>query len=108
MKKHLTIVLFLSSIVTQGQDFKLKSVTHGLDLIYREDVPKDSIINNTRFADGKDATVDILRLDNIGNTTGADLGLIISSKQPVPSDSLGMNFLKIDSDSSTSLIILIQ
>jgi hypothetical protein len=108
-KRQLIIFFaFLCSLSAVGQGFKLKSVKQGFDMIYRTDISKDSVINYTRFEDGRNDKVDILRFDNIGNTGGSDLGFIISSKQPVPSDSLGMNFFKLNSDSLKSLIRLIH
>ncbi len=108
VKKEIIVFFLLSSLSATGQEYKLKSVKHGFDIIYRGDISADSIINYTRFDDGKDDKVDILRFDNIGNTGGTDLGFIISSKQPVASDSLGMNFFKLNPDLLKSFIKLIQ
>lgn len=110
LNKRRLILFFtaLCSLSATGQDFKLKSVRQGFDMIYRADISKDSVINYTRFEDGRDDKVDILRFDNIGNTNGADLGYIISSKQPVPTDSLGMNFFKLNSDTLKAFIRFIH
>jgi hypothetical protein len=102
----LSICLFQFSVL--GQSFKLKSARHGLDLILKSNVSKDSIINDTRFADGKDDIVDILRFDNVGEIHGSDIVFIISSKLPVPSDSIGLNPLKLEKDTLKSLLNLIQ
>ncbi len=111
LKQIIIAILLLacfSCVTTIGQDLKLKSARHGLDLIYDDTISKDSIISDTRFADGKNSIVDILRFDNVGDTQGGGGGFIISSKLPVNSDSLGLNPLQLEVDSLKSLLYLVQ
>ena len=81
----LILILFLFVDTLHAQKPYLKSYHHAFR-ISSEDVHKDSIIREIRFQDGKDDTVSVARIDNVGKLTHP---LIISSKQTVPTDSLG-------------------
>jgi hypothetical protein len=60
------------------------------------DIPKEQLINDIRFEGGIDDTVGVIRLDHIGPSF---YPLIISSKLPVATDSLGILSFKLQPDS---------
>jgi hypothetical protein len=110
MRKSFIPLIFFVAIQTFTfcQGFKLKSARHGLDLIYKRNVSKEEIIENVRFLDGRDESIDIIRFDNVATTIGGDGPLIISSKEPIQVDSLGLIPLKLHADSLVSLMYLIE
>jgi hypothetical protein len=84
------ILIFISS-TTFGQ---LKSTKYGLDMMLR-DIPKDQLISDIKFEDGIDDTVSVIRFDHVGPNL---YPLLISSKLPVPTDSLGLLSFKLQPD----------
>jgi hypothetical protein len=110
-RQYIIVILLIvfGQSVGQGQTTKLQSSRYGIDLIYgTKGYDKRLVIDYTRFEDGIDNNVDILRFDNVGYTFGGDGPLIISSKEPVWVDSLGLTPLKLQADSLKSLISLIE
>lgn len=73
----------MTSLTVHGQ---LKSTKYGLDMMLR-DVSKEQLINDIRFDSGADDTVGVVRFDHVGPNL---YPLIVSSKLPVPTDSLGL------------------
>lgn len=59
------------------------------------DIPKEQLINDIRFEDGIDDTVSVIRFDHVGPNL---YPLLISSKLPVPTDSLGILSFKLQPD----------
>ncbi len=100
------VFLLMAQTIAFGQGIGLQSSKHGHDLIYGINVSKEAIIDDTMFADGKDEKVDIIRFDNVGTTIWGDGPLIISSKEPIRVDSLGLTPLKLQVDSLRGLIHL--
>jgi|GEM_PF-6825878 len=101
-------VTFLLLAVPGCAQKQLKSVKHGLHLMYGE-VSKDELIADVEFKDGKDETVTIVRFDNNGRArSGELLPFIISSKEPIRVDSLGLTSLKMNSDTLEHLVNLIS
>jgi hypothetical protein len=91
MRLFICILIFLLNChVINAQNHQLKPFRHGRTML-TTDVPMDSIIHEIMFEDGRDDTVSVVRFDN-------PLGLqplIISSKLPVPTDSLGHHSVKL-------------
>ena len=85
-------ILILISWATYGQ---LKSTKYGLDMMLR-DIPKEQLINDIRFEGGLEDTISVVRFDHVGPNL---YPLIISSKLPIPTDSLGILSFKLHPDS---------
>jgi hypothetical protein len=97
------LISFLHWHVINGQSLKLKSFYHGRTMA-NTDVSMDSIIYEIMFEDGKDDTVSVVRFDN-------PLGLqplIISSKLPVPTDSLGHQSIKLSGEQFENFLWLVD
>ena len=97
------ICLFFSCSST-AQTNQLKSWDHGFDMIHR-DIPKEKLIEEMRFEHGKDDTIDVVRLDDIGRGL---YPLLISSKLPVPTDSLGILSFKLQKDTLYNFVEMID
>jgi hypothetical protein len=82
----------------------LKSWQHGLDMMLG-DVPKEKLIEEMRFEHGKDAAINVVRLDHVGPNL---YPLLISSKLPVPTDSLGLLSFKLQKDSLYNFLEMID
>jgi hypothetical protein len=104
----LVALISIVEIPCNGQGKKLKSTQHGLDMIYRTDVTKEELILDLLFIDGIDEKVDVIRFDNVGNSTGGTGPLIISSNRPVANDSFGIHSVRLQKDSLKSLVNLIK
>jgi hypothetical protein len=85
----LSISLFVGAILAECQP--LKSTDYGLRVML-SDVPKEQILSDIRFEDGVDEYVDVLRLDHVGPSL---YPLLISSKMPIATDSLGILAVKL-------------
>jgi hypothetical protein len=90
-----------------GQGVKLASSKHGFDLVYG-DLSKEVIIDNVKFDSGRDGKTDILRIDHACLVSGSISPLIISSREPIPVDSLGLFRIKIQEDSLKLLLRIIR
>jgi hypothetical protein len=105
MRLNLFILLLLvSACIVQAQPTRLKSARFALKLMH-EDVSKDSILNEIRFEDGRNDTLDIVRFDNV------ELGLyplIISTHMPIKTDSLGQLSFKLADEQFENLLWLID
>lgn len=69
------------------------------------DVPKEQLIGDIRFEDGQDSGVDVIRFDHVGPNL---YPLIISSKLPVPTDSLGLLSFKLQKDTLYNFLEMID
>jgi hypothetical protein len=98
------IFLNLISVLATGQTYPLKSTAHGLDMMLR-DIPKEQLINEIQFEDGPDDKVDVIRLDHVGPNL---YPLLISSKLPVPTDSLGLLSFKLQKDTLDNFLWMID
>lgn len=94
LKVILFHVLLIFSCSCNGQTYQLKSTANGLDMMLR-DVPKEELIREMRFDHGKDDTINVIRFDHVGPNL---YPLIISSKLPLPTDSLGILSFKLQKD----------
>lgn len=105
MKTILGLV-FLNLIpsLATGQNYPLKSTAHGLDMMLR-DIPKEQLIDEIRFEDGPDNKVDVIRLDHVGPNL---YPLLISSKLPVATDSLGLLSFKLQKDTLDNFLWMID
>lgn len=103
----LLFLLLLAAICCYCQGIKLQSARHGLHLI-NGNVPMEAVIDDIRFADGKDDNVDIVRFDILSESHGFPVPLIISTKEPILVDSLGQIPLKLHSNSLRVLIDFIS
>ena len=97
------ICLFLSCSGAAQTD-QLKSRMYGFDMMLR-DIPKEKLIEEIRFKDGKDDSINVVRFDHIGPSL---YPLIISAKLPVPTDSLGILSFKIQKDSLYNFLEMID
>lgn len=79
----------------KAQDYPLKSVTHGLNMMLL-DIPKEELLEEIRFEDGFNDSINVIRFDHVGPNL---FPLLISSKLPVPTDSLGILSFKLQKDS---------
>jgi hypothetical protein len=95
---------FFLSCTSTAQTNELKSWQHGLDMMLR-DVPKESLIEEMRFEYGKNATINVVRLDHVGPSL---YPLLISSQLAVPTDSLGLLSFKLPKDSLYNFIEMID
>lgn len=105
------VLSFLMTLIFQKgltQNPQLKSFIYGYNLIYGENVSKDSLIDYVRFIHGINNEVNIVRIDNVGYTLGGDGPLVISTEEPILVDSLGLIPLKIDSKALQELCQLTQ
>jgi len=87
--------LTLITFTVSGQTSQLKSTKYGLDMMLR-DIPKEQLINDIRFEGGLADTISVIRFDHVGPSL---YPLIISSKLPVATDSLGILSFKLHPDS---------
>jgi hypothetical protein len=69
------------------------------------DVPKEKLMEEVRFKDGKDYATNVIRFDHVGPSIRP---LLISSKLPVPTDSLGLLSFKMHKDSLYNFIEMID
>jgi hypothetical protein len=105
MKTALRLIfLNLISVLATGQTYTLKSTAHGLDMMLRH-VPKEQLIEEIRFEDGPDNKVDVIRLDHVGPNL---YPLLISSKLPVATDSLGLLSFKLQKDTLDNFLWMID
>ena len=100
----LVLILLFLSCSTDAQNHQLKSIAHGLEMMLN-DFPKEQIIDEIRFEDGKDDNVDVIRFDHVGPNL---FPLIISSKLPVSTDSLGILSFKLQKDTLANLLFMID
>src|SRR5579859_8051657 len=109
MKKDIIFSVIFATVISPSVAQKdLKSVKHGLHLMYGI-VSKDELIDDVRFADGKDETVTIIRFDNNGHAqSGEELPFTISSKEPIRVDSLGLTSLRMNPDTLEHLLDLVS
>jgi hypothetical protein len=99
--KNLFIILTLLLVsVCETVAQSLKSAAHGVNVILK-DIPKEQIIDEIQFSDGKDDTVAVVRIDYVGPPLGP---LIISSKLPVMTDSLGIRAVRFPADTMAKFI----
>jgi len=98
------ILLYLIPDLVIGQTYQLKSTGHGLDLMLKE-IPKEQLIDEIRFKEGRDSTVDVIRLDHVGPNL---YPLLISSKLPVPTDSLGILSFRLQKDTLDNFLFMID
>jgi hypothetical protein len=75
---------------------ELKSTKHGLDLIYGSKY-KEEIINEVVFKGGVDETIPVIRFDHVGTGTGIFIPLFIATKEVIPTDSVWLIAIKLDS-----------
>jgi hypothetical protein len=94
-------ILILISWTTYGQ---LKSTKYGLDMMLL-DIPKEQLINDIRFEGGVEDTIGVVRLDHVGPNL---YPLIISSKLPIPTDSLGILAIKLHKDTLDNFLWVID
>ncbi len=66
-----------------------------------ENIPKEQLINEVKFQEGHDDKVNVIRLDHVGPNS---YPLLISSKQPIPTDSLGLLSFKLPKDSLSNFL----
>lgn len=105
LKSVLVITLLnLIPVLVTGQTYQLKSVAHGLDMMLR-DKSKEELVDEIRFEDGPDSNVDVIRLDHVGPNL---FPLLISSKLPVPTDSLGILSFKLQKDTLDNFLWMID
>lgn len=97
-------ILLVISCSSSAQTYKLKSTNYGLDMMLG-DVPKEQLIGDIRFEDGQDSGVDVIRFDHVGPNL---YPLIISSKLPVPTDSLGLLSFKLQKDTLYNFLEMID
>lgn len=83
---------------------QMQTTRHGLNLIFDKDIPKEQIVSEIRFTDGFDGYVNVIRIDNIGAPSGDVRPLIMSIKQPIQTDSLGLYAIELDSNTLGSII----
>jgi hypothetical protein len=97
MKVNLLIFPLLSLLCcsSNAQTVEMKSTAYGLDLMLR-DFPKKTIIDEMRFEHGKDSVINVVRFDHVGPSLKP---LIVSSKLPLPTDSLGILSFTLQKDS---------
>jgi hypothetical protein len=95
--------LFTYSSVAQSSH-KLKSTKHGLRMMFG-DISKEEIIDEMRFEDGPDREIDVIRFDHVGPNL---FPLIISSKMPVATDSLGILAIKLNKDTLHNFLEMID
>ncbi len=98
----LVFLLFGSAI--HGQTLHLKPFRRGMKIM-NEDVPMDTIIHEIMFQDGMDDTVSVVRFDNVGRGL---YPLIISSKLPIRTDSLGLLSFNLQADTLENFLWLID
>lgn len=79
---------------------QLKSTKYGLDMMLG-DASKEQLISDIRFEDGTDDTVGVVRFDHVGPNL---YPLLVSSKLPVPTDSLGLLSFKLHPDTLRKLL----
>ena len=95
-----TQIILLTTLLTVSEAQQLKSLDYGLKMML-SDVPKEQLIGDIRFEQGPDDNVDVIRLDHVGPNLWP---LIISSKMPVPTDSLGILSFSLQTDSLRKLL----
>jgi hypothetical protein len=83
---------------------KIKSTAHGLNMMLG-DVPKEALIEEMRFEHGKDSVINVVRFDHIGPSL---YPLIISSKLPIATDSLGILSVVWQKDSLYDVLEMID
>jgi hypothetical protein len=110
MTKFIKIIIFLLSANCSsiGQGIELKSTKEGLDIIHRVDYSKEKVIDYSKFGDGVNRSVDLIRFDNLGRTIWGIGPLIVSCKEPIQVDSLGFIPLILQADSLNRLFLLIE
>jgi hypothetical protein len=102
MKTYVTFwILMLFSWTIYGQ---LKSTKYGLDMMLR-DIPKEQLINDIRFEGGVEDTIGVVRLDHVGPSL---FPLLISSKLPILTDSLGILAIKLHKDTLDNFLWVID
>jgi hypothetical protein len=102
--KTATQILMLASFACTAQQYPLKSYEHGLKVMLT-DVPKEEVIDEIRFKDGKNETIDVVRFDHVGENS---VPLIISSKTAVPTDSLGILSFSLPNDTLVNFLQMID
>jgi len=107
MKKEAFIstqIILLTTLLTVSEAQQLKSLDYGLKMML-SDVPKEQLIGDIRFEQGPDDNVDVIRLDHVGPNLWP---LIISSKMPMPTDSLGILSFSLQTDSLRKLLTIVD
>jgi hypothetical protein len=94
------LFLNLFALLSCRQTFQLKSTAHGLKMML-ENIPKEQLINEIKFQEGHDDKVNVIRLDHVGPNS---YPLLISSKLPIPTDSLGLLSFKLPKDSLSNFL----
>ena len=104
MKLNICIALALLLFYGSCNQTPLKSTSHGLHMMLG-DVPKEELIREMRFEHGKDDNINVIRFDHIGPNL---YPLIISSKLPVETDSLGILSFKLQKDALYNFLEMID
>jgi hypothetical protein len=106
--KQIALLLYLLPLVYAScsgqQKTPLKSFDHALKMIQSE-VDKNDLIREMKFEDGNNDTIDVVRLDHIGTII---FPLIISSKLPIATDSLGIYPIRMHKDSLEGFMEMIN
>jgi hypothetical protein len=103
MKSVTQILLFLS-FACCGQQSPLRPFSHGLRMV-QEDVNKQQLMDELRFENGPDETVNVIRFDHVSPKS---LPLVISSKMPIATDSLGIISFRLQEDTLSSFLNMIH
>ena len=107
MKPTALLLYFLPLVYASclgQQKTPLKSFDHALRMIQSE-ADKDDLIKEMKFEDGNNDTIDVVRLDHMGAII---FPLIISSKLPIETDSMGIYPIRMHKDSLVGFMEMID
>jgi hypothetical protein len=102
--KAVTQIFFFISFACCAQQIPLRPFSHGLRMV-QEDVNKQQLMDELRFENGPDETVDVIRFDQVSPKS---VPLIISSKMPIASDSLGIISFRLQEDTLSRFLKMID
>jgi hypothetical protein len=94
----------LAACVSNAQTSTLKSTAHGLNMMLG-DPSKEALLEEMRFEHGKDSSINVIRFDHIGPNL---YPLIISSRLPVATDSLGILSFTLQKDTLHNFLEMID
>ena len=83
---------------------QLKSTAHGLKMMIGA-APKEELIREMRFEHGEDDSINVIRFDHVGPNL---YPLIISSRLPVATDSLGILSFRLQKDTLYNFLKMID
>jgi hypothetical protein len=96
--------LMLTACTSNAQTYSLKSRSHAFDMMLGNP-SKETLLEEMLFEHGKDANINVIRIDHIGENL---YPLIISSKLPIASDSLGILSFVLQKDTLYNFLEMID